>query len=203
MREYGVSRLAMREDGTRAAAERAAAAGFAHLEVTAADETDGLALPVGVRLGRPWSSWAWPAPPAGADWKRTAERLRTVEGVPRVEPWVGSVLGSTEAVLRMAEEVPALRIVLDTGHVVTWGGDPLDLVHLADHVQLREAAPGRPQLAVGDGSVDFRALLTALDGSAYDGSLSVEYVDMPRHGLPLDDPFGHCVALRDWLVAEL
>jgi sugar phosphate isomerase/epimerase len=199
LRMLGVSRLALRHDDVRTAAARAADAGFAHLEVTDGDDTAGLAIPVGITMGGTGRGWAWPAPPASADWARTAQRLRELSVVPRVEPWAGSLLGSTEAVLAMAAEVPRLRIVLDTGHVASWGGDPLDLVPLADHVQLRQAAPGRPQLPPTDGVVDFGALLTALEDSAYDGLLTVEYVDLPRHGLALQDPFGHCVALAGHL----
>ena len=80
--------------------------------------------------------------------------------------------------------------VVDTGHVADWGGDPLEILEYADHVQLRQGRPGLAQVHVDDpsGVVDFAAVLRRLDELDYRGVLSVEYFDLPEHGWPLDDP---------------
>ena len=90
-----------------------------------------------------------------------------------------------------------LRLTVDTGHVATWGEDPIRLLRHADHVQLRQAAPGKPQLHPddADGVVDFAAVLAELERLDYPGLMSVEYFDLPDMRMPLDDPVGHAVAL--------
>ena len=88
-------------------------------------------------------------------------------------------------------EVPGLRLLVDTGHVADWGGDPCELLELADHVQLRQGKPGHTQVHVDDpsGVVDFAAVLRRLDGARLPRArLSVEYFDLPDNGWPLDDP---------------
>jgi sugar phosphate isomerase/epimerase len=91
--------------------------------------------------------------------------------------------------------VPGVRLCVDTGHVADWGGDPVELLEWADHVQLRQGAPGRTQLHVDDpdGVVDLAAVLARLDAVGYGGLLSVEYFDLPAQGWGLDDP-------RAWAV---
>ena len=68
----------------------------------------------------------------------------------------------------------------------------MELLAHADHVQLRQGAPGSTQLHVDDprGVVDFAAVFSHLDARGYDGRYSVEYFDLPDAGWPLDDPRG-------------
>lgn len=86
--------------------------------------------------------------------------------------------------------MPGLRCLIDTGHVADWGGDPLEVLLHADHVQLRQGRPGATQVHVDDptGSVDFAAVLDRLDALGYRGRLSVEYFDLPDAGWPLAAP---------------
>jgi sugar phosphate isomerase/epimerase len=70
--------------------------------------------------------------------------------------------------------------------VTGWGGDPVALLPLAGHVQLRQARVGEAQAT--SGIVDFRAILDGLERIGYEGALSVEYFDLPDRGWPLDDP---------------
>ena len=70
-------------------------------------------------------------------------------------------------------EVPGLRLTLDVGHVTAWGGDPLELLPYADHVQLRQAKPGATQAPDAD-SVDFAAILKQLEAQRYAGLLTIE-----------------------------
>jgi sugar phosphate isomerase/epimerase len=110
-----------------------------------------------------------------------------------MEPWPGSIVGSVAAVKAMLEEVPGLRLVVDTGHVANWGEDPVELLPWAGHVQLRQAAKGVAQALEGD--VDFPRLFRALDRLDYSGRLSVEYFDLPELGWRLEDPVAYAVAL--------
>lgn len=169
-----------------AAAQRARDHGFAHIDALA-DTPDDLALPVGDRFSlrpRPGCS-AGPAPAGQRSWEQTVADFAAVGGM-RVEPWHGSVTSSNEAVLALLEAVPGLRLNLDVGHVIAWGGDPVELVPFADHVQLRQARPGEAQSLEGD--VDIGGILRALAAVDYSGLLSIEYFDLPDRGWPLDDP---------------
>lgn len=68
--------------------------------------------------------------------------------------------------------------VLDVSHVVAVGEDPVDAVaRLGDrirHVHLRDATPGRINVSIGRGRVDFPAALAALAAAGYRGHYSLE-----------------------------
>jgi sugar phosphate isomerase/epimerase len=129
-------------------------------------------------------------------WDRTVRWFRAAPGA-ILEPWAGATVCSAETIRAIQREVPGLRLLVDTGHVADWGGDPLELLEHADHVQLRQGRPGSTQLHVDDptGTVDFAAVLGRLDALDYRGRLSIEYFDLPEYGWPLDDPLGWAQAL--------
>ena len=167
--------------------------GFAHVDVMVDVDPATLSLPVGCPIAFPKPQagrCVTPAPMQGDGmWDRCIRWFRGAPGA-LIEPWVGSVVNSTETVRAVMEEVPGLRLAVDTGHVADWGGDPLELLEWADHVQLRQGAVGRAQLHVddGDGVVDFGAVLGRLEELDYSGCLSVEYFDLPGMGWGLADP---------------
>jgi hypothetical protein len=177
---------------------------FEHIDVAGIRDLDEqllaeLPLPIGDRLSgpRPMVDATCQAPrddsPAAFD--DAVVRFRALPGV-RIEPTPGSVLGSIERARAFAEAVPGIRYTVDTGHVATWGEDPVELLGLADHVQLRQARAGTPQVHADDrGDVDFGAVVGELERIRYRGRLSIEYFDLPARGYPLDDPIGHAVAL--------
>ena len=176
-------------------ASLAAADGFEHIDVLVDVDPATLALPVGcpTAFPRPRPGWCTtPAPPDGPGaWEKTVERHRAAPGA-LLEPWAGAVVGSDETCRAMLDAVPGLRLLVDTGHVADWGGDPLALLEYAGHVQLRQGKPGSTQVHVDDpsGVVDFVAVLRRLDALGYEGSLSVEYFDLPDYGWALADPRG-------------
>jgi hypothetical protein len=182
----------------------ARADGFAHIDVMLGD-IDGLALPVGCPIAFPRPEPVWcstPAPPAGDDaWDRT---LRWWRAAPQslCEPWAGASVASLELVRALSAEIPELRFLIDTGHVTAWGGDIVELLPFAGHVQLRDARRGEAQVAAGEGDVDFGAVLGGLEEIGYGGGISVEYFDLPEHGWPCADPRAESLKLRD-LVAAL
>jgi sugar phosphate isomerase/epimerase len=184
-----------------AAAQRAADLGFDHLDVPL-DWEGSLAVPVGDRIAFPSArpGGSTPAPPKGEGmWDRAVGAFRRAPGS-RIEPWPGSIVDSVEAVRAFLDEVPGLRLLVDTGHVACWGEDPVELLEWADHVQLRQAREGVPQAL--DGDVDFAAVLRRLDDLGYEGRLSIEYFDLPDFGWPLDDPVAHAVALAEEVRAH-
>jgi sugar phosphate isomerase/epimerase len=183
-----------RRDDAVARSRAAEDDGYAHVDPSIDVDPATLALPVGcpTAFPKPRDTWcSTPAPAAVLEdaWDRA---VRWWRAAPRalLEPWAGSVVCSREAVLALRAEVPGVRLLVDTGHVADWGGDPCELLDLADHVQLRQGRPGRTQVHVDDpsGIVDFGAVLRRLEQLDYRGKLSVEYFDLPENGWPLDDP---------------
>lgn len=182
------------------ASRRARDLGFEHIDVLVDVDPATLAIPVGcpTAFPRPQPGWcSTPAPTAAEGmWEWTVRRFREAPGC-LLEPWAGAVVNSAESARAMMAEVPGLRLLVDTGHVADWGGDPLELLEYADHVQLRQGKPGNTQVHVDDptGVVDFAAVVRRLDALGYTGMLSVEYFNLPEHGWPLDDPVGWATAL--------
>ncbi|MHB8669124.1 MAG: sugar phosphate isomerase/epimerase family protein [Acidimicrobiales bacterium] len=176
--------------------ELASADGFDHLDVRDPCPP-GLAVAIGDRLAypdpRPGCSTPAPLKGEGA-WDRAVAGYRGAPGS-RVEPWLGSVVDSIEAVRALLDSVPGLRLLVDCGHVVAWGEDPVELLGWADHVQIRQARRGVVQALEGD--VDLAAVFRRLDQLDYRGRLSIEYFDVPEMGWGLEDPRGHALALAE------
>jgi sugar phosphate isomerase/epimerase len=194
----GIVGIAFGPVSPQVAAAEAARLGFDHLDVSADADTDGLALPIGDRISG-WelrAGYTCMAPMAKrTTWDEAVAALRAVPGC-RIEPGPGTVCGSVEGTRALVSAVPGLRLTVDTAHVAAWGEDPIDLLDLADHVQLRQARRGRTQVHVDEGGdVDFAAVVHRLRRLGYAGRLSVEYFDLPDYGWPLEDPVGWSVAL--------
>jgi sugar phosphate isomerase/epimerase len=194
----GVVDIVYAREGDAIARSRAAAAdGFAHIDPTLDPDTGSvppdLALPVGcpTAFPRPRPGWcSTPAPPRGDGmWERCVRWFRAAPGA-LLEPWAGAVVHDVETMRAMQMEIPGLRFLVDTGHVADRGEDVVEVLPFADHVQLRQGAPGRAQLHVDDahGAVDFAAVLARLDALGYGGRLSIEHFDLPERGWPLTDP---------------
>lgn len=206
-RALGIVSVAFGNVGLADAAQRAADLGFEHLDtgVGAIDRVDDVALaelpiPIGDRISgfevREGCTGMAPFERRGEDrFDETVELFRRNPGA-RLEPGPRSAADSIAKVESIVAAVPGLELTVDTGHIATWGEDPVRLLHLAGHVQLRQAAEGRPQLYPDeDGAVDFSAVLAELERLDYRGLVSIEYFDLPDYGWPLDDPVGHAVAL--------
>ncbi len=183
-------------------AARARALGFEHIDVSTEVDPSTLSLPVGCPTSFPKPQPGWcttPAPARGGDmWERTVRWFARSPGA-LLEPWAGATVNSLDSAREMMRAVPGLRLLVDTGHVADWGGDPLEMLEYADHVQLRQGKPGHTQVHPDDpsGVVDFAAVLARLDDLGYEGCLSIEYFDLPEQGWPLDDPVDWAVALQD------
>jgi sugar phosphate isomerase/epimerase len=181
------------------AARRAAALGFDHLDIgldrLPADGEPALALPIGDRIGSTPRTGCTVSPPRACTWEEGVAFLRRQPDI-RVEPGPRSLLSTPAEIRAMCEAVPGLRLTLDTGWSVFCGFDPLEVADLADHVQLRQARPGRAQMHIDEeGDVDFAAVLAGLASLGYQGLFSVEYFDLPDLRLPLEDPLTWSVDL--------
>ena len=209
----GIVAVAFGSVAVEDAAQRAADLGFEHLDagIGAIDRLDEAALaelpiPIGDRISgfevRSGCTGMAPFERRGEDrFDETVELFRRHPGA-RLEPGPRSAANSIAKVEALVAAVPGLQLTVDTGHIATWGEDPVRLLHLAAHVQLRQAAEGRPQLYPDEGGdVDFSAVLAELERLDYPGLLSVEYFNLPDYGWPLDDPVGHAVALASHVRA--
>jgi len=189
-------------------ARRAHELGFEHIDPSDDVDPAQLPIPIGCPTSFPKPRPGWCSTPAPTDepgmWERTVRWFERAPGA-LLEPWHGATVHSRETADAMIAEVPGLRLLVDTGHVANWGGDPLEMLDLADHIQLRQGKPGSTQLHPDDpsGVVDFRAVLRRLDDLGYPGCLSVEYFDLPDYGWALDDPAGYATALRAQLLPLL
>jgi sugar phosphate isomerase/epimerase len=184
------------------ASVRARELGFEFIDPPVGTDPARLSLPVGCPSSDPLPVPAWAFSPAPRDgpgmWEETVRRFRAAPGC-LLEPWAGATVSSVEAMRAIAAEVPGLRFLVDTGHVAAWGGDPVEAVELAAHVQLRQGAAGSTQLHVDDpaGTVDLAAVVARLDQRGYEGGIAVEYYSLPDLGYPLDDPEGWAVDLAE------
>lgn len=157
-------------------------------------------LPVGCPMSAPDPSAGWCVTPAfrpgEGQWEKTVAAFRAAPGC-LMEAWAGGLVQTREEMLAMQAEVPGLRFLIDTGHTTAAGVDVLEVLDLADHVQLRQAARDRNQVAPDDptGEVDFAAVFDRLEAVGYRGGLCIEYFDLPRYGWPLDDPRAWSVEL--------
>jgi sugar phosphate isomerase/epimerase len=192
----GVVDVTYAQRGDAVARSQAAAAdGYDHIDAMLGVAAATLALPIGCPTAFPKPVDTWCTTPAPTDspdmWDRA---VRWWQRAPRalLEPWAGAVVNSRARFDEFRKEVPGVRLLVDTGHVADWGGDPCELLEFADHVQLRQGRRGHTQVHVDDpaGDVDFKAVLQRLERLDYRGLLSVEYFDLPTNGWPLDDPEG-------------
>jgi inosose dehydratase len=154
------------------------------------------------------SATQWTTFAAGAE--RIAEAVRDQCGLrtvfhPHCGGWVETPQEIDELMSRTDADV--IGLVLDTGHVVYGGGDPLEVlrryrervrhVHFKDCDPLVAARARRDRLGyldavraqlfcqLGDGSVDFGGVTSALRESQYDGWIVVEQDVFPGFGTPL------------------
>jgi len=179
---------------------RAAELGFDHIDIgldrLEGDEPD-FPIPIGDRIGSTPRTGCTVRPPRNCSWEEGVAFLRSEPGI-RVEPGPRSLLDTADSIRAMCEEVPGLRLTLDTGWSVFCGFDPLEVADLTGHVQLRQARPGTAQMHVDeDGDVDFEAVIAGFVSIGYEGLFSVEYFDLPDLHLPLEDPVGWSVDLMN------
>src|SRR5215831_19580911 len=136
----GVAAVVFGRIGVQEAAARAASLGFEHIDTsdTAVESLDDeeraqLALPVGELLSgpdvRPNCTAMALYERRGEDRFDEAVELFTRNPGARLEPGPRSVADSVAKIDALVAAVPGLRLTVDTGHVASWGEDPVRLLH--------------------------------------------------------------------------
>ena len=174
------------------------------LELTARLGASGVTLLPGIN---------WPGRPEHESLERAADELqwraeRAHELCLRcsIEPHIGSVVATPEAVGRLLALAPDLELTLDYTHFVAQGiaEERIDpLVARARHFHARGARPGRGQCAVKDSSIDYERILDQLLEHGYDGYVATEYVWIEWEHMNECDNISETVLLRDRLRRHL
>ncbi|MCK6579398.1 MAG: sugar phosphate isomerase/epimerase [Anaerolineae bacterium] len=114
------------------------------------------------------------------DYLRQAVDIAGEYGVEvRFEPHMGSVADTPELALYLVEQVPGLRVTLDIAHFMLQY-IPMERVYpllpVTGHVHVRQARPGKLQVAHAEGVIDFPDVIARLKADGYGGAFTVEYV---------------------------
>jgi len=97
----------------------------------------------------------------------------------RFEPHMGSVTDTPELALGIVNDVPGLKVTLDLAHFVLQYISverAYALLPHTGHVHIRQAKPGKLQVAHDEGTLNFPDLISRLKALGYAGALTVEYV---------------------------
>lgn len=97
----------------------------------------------------------------------------------RFEPHMGSVTDTPELALGIVNDVPGLKVTLDLAHFVLQYISverAYALLPHTGHVHIRQAKPGKLQVAHDEGTLNFPDLISRLKAVGYTGALTVEYV---------------------------
>jgi sugar phosphate isomerase/epimerase len=127
-------------------------------------------------------------------WLSGLERDREVQLT--FEPHVGSAAERPADAVELARRLwPKVGVTYDPSHFamqpeVQSLAETDPLLDYTAHVHVRNAAPGRMQAPMAEGTVDFPWVVSALDRRGYDGVVAIEY---------LDGEEAEAMALRDLL----
>ncbi|WMS43584.1 sugar phosphate isomerase/epimerase family protein [Acuticoccus sp. MNP-M23] len=116
-----------------------------------------------------------------------------------VEPHVGGLIACPEMAEQLVDAVPGLKLTLDYAHFVAMGYPQAEIDRLAPHaghVHLRQARPGALQAKLGEGTLDFVAMIETLRAAGYDGYLALEYVHQAYMNTLSDDVLTETVSLK-------
>jgi sugar phosphate isomerase/epimerase len=137
-----------------------------------------------------------PAAPLGSDLDAEVARLTTLcrvaqtEGVMlTVETHSQTVTADPAGAAELCRRVPGLGLTLDPSHYLV-GSHPEkdhdDLFPYVRHVRLRDTAPDRMQVRVGQGQVEYGKIISQLSRERYERALSVDIRDTPEPGYPME-----------------
>ena len=117
-----------------------------------------------------------------------------------IEPHVGSLLSTPEAVLSFIQDVPKLTLTLDYGHFVYQGieaqrVDPL-LSH-ASHFHARGGAPRKLQTTHQENDIPFDGIIKQMKTISYGGYICMEYVWVDWEGCNKTDNLSETILLKE------
>jgi sugar phosphate isomerase/epimerase len=174
------------------------------LELAARMEAPGMTMLPGI---------AWPGQSVPDSMARAAEELQwRAERAAHlglrfsVEPHMGSIASTPEAVSQLLDLAPSLELTLDYTHFVAQGipeqtVDPL--ITRARHIQARGARPGRGQCAMKDSTISYPRVVDQLIAAGYDGYIAIEYVWIEWERMNECDNLSETVLLREQLLTHL
>lgn len=174
------------------------------LDLAARMESPGITLVPGI---------VWPGRPeseslarAGEELQWRAERARALGLRCSVEPHVGSVTPTPEAVSELLELAPDLELTLDYTHFVAQGvsEDRIEpLIGRARHFHARGARLGRPQCSMKENSIDYERVVDQLLAADFDGFIASEYVWIEWERANECDNVSETVMMRDRILDRL
>jgi sugar phosphate isomerase/epimerase len=170
-----------------------------HVEIDAPDaERHKETLRAVCRLGRILAVPLVNIPAAPAETDLAAEvirltglvRLAQAEGVMlTVETHSRTLTNDPARAAELCRQVPGLGITLDPSHYLV-GAHPAadydDLFPHVRHVRLRDTAPDRLQVRVGQGQVEYGRIVSQLSRMHYERALSVDIHDQPAPEYPME-----------------
>lgn len=129
-----------------------------------------------------------PRPVRDENLKLVVERLKMLSGIAEQKginvtiemPHKGSIISNVDEGLELLELLSDenIGIAFDTSHILCSGCDPVRAVSLYGnrilHVHLRDGRGKNPEMTPGEGDVDFRAVINALDKIGYKRPLILE-----------------------------
>lgn len=137
-----------------------------------------------------------PAAPTGTDLNTEVERLSTLtkmahtEGVVLTcETRIGTLTEDPDTAVALCERVEGLGLTLDPSHYVAGPNDNKNydqVFPFVRHVHLRDSAPGKFQVRVGQGVIEYGRLISHLTRYQYDRLLTVEIEETPGIDFPMD-----------------
>lgn len=78
-----------------------------------------------------------------------------------------------------ADQISALKVTLDPAHMIYAGANAVEiagkLAYRCAHAHLRDAVKGNSLLRYGEGCLDFKAFIGAINASGYQGYFSMEF----------------------------
>jgi len=122
---------------------------------------------------------------------RHAVQIAGEQGIElRFEPHMGSIADAPELAVQLVEAAPGAKITFDISHFMLQY-IPLERIYTmiphVGHVHVRQARPGRMQVAFDEGAIDFVEVIHRLEAAGYTGDLTIEYVCENWFGLNRND----------------
>lgn len=137
-----------------------------------------------------------PAASAGSDFDEEVRRLTGLcklavsEGVIlTVETHRETLTADPRMAVELCQRVPGLGLTLDPSHY-TIGPPPLpdydDIYPHVCHVRLRDTAPDKMQVRVGQGQIEYGKIISLLEREGYERGLTVDMRDLPPQDYPTE-----------------
>jgi len=180
---------------------RKANVGYAafHVEIDAPDiekyrETMRAVCRLGRHLAVPLVNIS--AAPLGSDFTEEVTRLTGLNRVAQAEGVILTVETHSQTItadrataVELCRSVPGLGLTLDPSHYLL-GEQPTQdydsLFPYVRHVRLRDTAPDRIQVRVGQGQLEYGRIITQLTRERYQRALSVDIRDTPVPEFPME-----------------